>query len=83
MFFENRIGTKATIFVESILDEINKINKKNTGHIVTLIYNNVSTTDETKIKQIKHSLDEWGEYEVSIEYDDTGYVYKVILEDIK
>lgn len=83
MFFEARTGTKATIFVKSILDEINTINKKNTGHIVTLVYNNTTTTDETKIKDIKHSLEEWGEYEVSIEYDDAGYVNKVILEDIK
>ena len=82
MYFESRTGTKATIFVESILDEINKINKKNTGHNVTLVYNNITTTDETEIKNLKHSLEEWGEYEVSIEYDENGYVNKVILEDI-
>lgn len=82
MYFEMRTGTKATIFVESILDQIITSNKKSASHIVTLVYNDIVTTDETKIKEVKHSLEEWGEYEVSIEYDENGYVNKVILEDI-
>lgn len=82
-YFENSTGTEPTLFVESTLDKIISVNKKNTGHTVTLVYNNIVTTDETEIKNIKHSLVDFSEYEVSIEYDDDGYVNKVILEDIK
>jgi len=81
--FESRTGTEPTLFVESTLDQVIRTNKKNTGHVVTVVYNNIVTSDETEIKNLKHSLEEWGEYEVSIEYDEDGYVNKVILEDIK
>jgi len=81
--FEINVGTKATIFVKSTLDEVNKNNKKNTGHIVSVVYNDKITTNEADIIQIKHSLEEWGEYEVSVDYDETGYVNKVTIQDIK
>lgn len=81
--FENEVGTQATIFVKSALDEVNKNNKKNNGHIISVEYNDKTTTDENEIIQIKHSLDEWGKYEVSIDYDDDGYVNKVKIQDIK
>ena len=81
-YFESSTGTEPTLFVESTLDRIISVNKKNTGHTVTLVYNNIVTTDETEIKNIKHSLVDFSEYEVSIEYDDEGYVNKVILEDL-
>lgn len=81
--YENRVGTQATIFVKSALDEVNKNNKKNSEHIISVVYNDKTTTDEDEIIQIKHGLDEWGEYEVSIDYDDNGYVNKVTIEDIE
>lgn len=81
--FENRVGTKATIFVKSALDDVNENNKKNTDHIISVVYNDKTTTDEDEIIQIKHGLEQWGEYEVSIDYDETGYVNKVTIKDIE
>ena len=37
---------------------------------------------KSQIKNIKKSLDEWGQYEVSVDYDDNGYVNKITIEDI-
>lgn len=76
-------GTKATIFVESTLDNVITSNKTNPEHQITLVYKGTETTDEQQIKNIKHSLKQWGEYEVSVDYDENGYVNKITLEDIK
>ena len=81
--FEINVGTQATIFVKNTLDEVNKNNKKNTEHIVSVVYNDKITTDEDEIIQIKHGLKEWGQYEVLVDYDEAGYVNKVTIQDIK
>lgn len=73
-------GTKATIFVESILDKVVTSNKQNPDMLITVVYKNKSTTDVTEIKSIKKSLKEWGEYEVSVDYDENGYVNKITIE---
>lgn len=80
--FESYTGTKSKIFVESVLDNIISVNKKSQEHIVTLVYNDITTTDEAQIKSIKHGLDSSADYEVSVEYDEDGYIYQVMLEDI-
>ena len=80
--FENSTGTKSKIFVENILDDIISVNKKNIGLTVTLVYKTISTTDEAEIKTIKYGLDDFVDYEVSVEYGDDGYVNKVILEEV-
>lgn len=80
--FESDTGTKPTLFLDDTLDDIISVNKKNPEHIVTLVYNDIQTSDEAKIKEVKHSLDQFKKYEVSVDYDENGYVNKVILEDI-
>lgn len=80
--FESDTGTNPTLFIDSTLDDIISVNKKNPEHIVTLVYNDIQTSDEAKIKEVKHSLDQFKKYEVSVDYDENGYVNKVILEDI-
>ncbi len=82
MDFESFAGTNKTVFVKNVLDKIISNNKKDKEHIVTLVYKNEEITDETRIKEIKKSLEEWGEYEISIDYDESGYVNKITLEDM-
>lgn len=82
MQFESYAGTKATIFVKAALDNIISNNKKSPEHVVTFVYNNEETTDETRIKEIKKSLEEWGKYEISVDYDENGYVNKITLENM-
>lgn len=80
MQFESYAGTRPAIFVKTALDNVISNNKKTPEHSVTFVYNNEETTDETRIKEIKKSLDEWGEYEISIDYDENGYINRLTLE---
>lgn len=74
-------GTKATIFVENILDTVVTKNKLNKNMLITVVYKNKTTTDVDEIKAIKKSLKQWSEYEVSVDYDDEGYINKITIED--
>lgn len=74
-------GTKATIFVENILDTVVTKNKLNKDMLITVVYKNKSTTDVNEIKNIKKSLKQWSEYEVSVDYDDDGYITKITIKD--
>lgn len=80
--FMHSSGTKAAIFVKSTLDNVITSNKTNKEHTIIVVYGKTKTDDEKKIKNIKKSLDEWGQYEVSVDYDDNGYVNKITIEDI-
>ena len=77
--FINDNGTKAAIFVRTILDEIIQSNKTN-DRKVTLIFNGTETKEESEIIEIKHSLD--GDYEVSLDYDEEGYINKITVNKI-
>ena len=72
-------GTKSAFFLEHILDEIIQSNKTNDRKI-SLVFNGTETTEESEIINIKQSLD--GDYEVSINYDNDGYVNKIVVEKI-
>ena len=78
--FVNDNGTKSAFLLESTLDEIIQSNKLY-NRKVTLVYNGKETTDETEIINIKHSLE--GDYEVSLDYDSEGFIYKIIVDAIK
>ena len=77
--FNNGNGTKNALFLSSILDDIIESNKTN-DRLVALVFDGKETTDEKEIIDIKHSLD--GDYEVSLNYGDDGYINKIIVEKI-
>ena len=77
--FSHENGTKSALFLESTLDDIIQSNKTH-DRKVALVFEGKETTDEKEIIDIKHSLS--GTYEVSINYDDKGYVNKIIVEKI-
>ena len=72
-------GTKSAFFLSSTLDDIIQSNKTH-NRKVALVFEGKETTDEKEIIDIKHSLS--GTYEVSINYDDDGYVNKIIVDKI-
>ena len=78
--FANDNGTKSAFFLESTLDEIIESNKTQ-DRLVTLVFNGKEVTEESEIINIKHSLK--GDYEVSFNYDDEGYINKIIVDKIK
>lgn len=79
--FENSSGTKSTFFLKYIFDDIIESNKKNERK-VALLFNGESTTDESRIIEIKHGLGDTDEFEVSINYDDDGYVNEIKVDKI-
>ena len=74
-------GTHFGAEVKDTLDEVISKNKKNKDHIITVIYNDIKTTDEYKIIEIKDKLKDMNDYEVIIDYDDKGFVNKVTILD--
>lgn len=75
-------GTQSKFMLSSYLDKIVTSNKTNSNHIITVRYNETTTTSEDGIVVIKHSLNDNSKYEVSLDYDANGYINKVTIKDI-
>lgn len=75
-------GTENGSRVGNLLDKVVTSNKTNKDHIITVIYKETTTTSEDEIVNIKHLLDKFTEYEVSLDYDANGYINKVTVKDI-
>ena len=79
-------GTKGGTATRSEVDEINQSNKKSSNHLIEVIFDGTSYgTDPDKIKEIKSMLKNFNgyqlqNYEISVDYDENGYVNKVTIE---
>ncbi|MFR5756171.1 MAG: helix-turn-helix transcriptional regulator [Lachnospiraceae bacterium] len=84
--FEMNQGTKSGMFAKSQVDNIIKNNKKDKEHLIEVIFDGTSYgTDSSNISNVKNNLREFNgykfqEYEISLDYDDNGYVNKVTIE---
>lgn len=79
--FVNAAGTNYGNQLEHTLDDIIESNK-NYDRKVTLVFDGESTTDESKIIEIKHSLGSWDEYEVIVNKDADGYINEIKVDKI-
>ncbi len=79
-------GTQPGQSVSMLIDNIINKNKTEKDHLVELVFDNTSYgTDPDNIKQTKNMIQTFSGYniqyyEVSIDYDDDGYVNKVTIE---
>ena len=84
--FEINQGTKSGMFAKSQVDNIIKNNKKDKEHLIEVVFDGTSYgTDPSNISNVKNNLREFNgnkfqEYEISLDYDDNGYVNKVTIE---
>lgn len=84
--FEMNQGTKSGMFAKSQVDNIIKNNKKDKEHLIEVIFDGTSYgTDPSNISNVKNNLREFNgykfqEYEISLDYDDNGYVNKATIE---
>lgn len=84
--FEMNQGTKSGMFAKSQVDNVMKNNKKDKEHLIEVVFDGTSYgTDPLNIQNIKNKLQEFNgykfqEYEISLDYDDNGYVNKVTIE---
>ena len=81
--FEIYSGTSSRLFVTTLLDNVVTNNKKNSDKIITVIYNETTTTDPNEIVELKPSFEEGKYYEVILDYGTNGVVNKVTIKDIK
>ena len=79
---ENLAGTKPGTAVGMALDEIIQSNNNNKDHLIYVVYGSTNTADVTAIKDLKKQFDTWSDYEVSVAYDDAGYINKLIIENV-
>lgn len=84
--FESWLGTQTDSGVSFELDKIIENNKKNKERLIEVIFDgNSYGTDPESIKSIKNNLRTFNgyevqKYEVSLDYNDDGYAYKVTIE---
>ena len=77
---ESYSGTKRKMFVSLALDKIVTNNKKNTGHLITVKFEETEILNPDQIIEIKKKLNDFTEYEVSYEYDSDGYINTMIIK---
>ena len=81
-YFEQYQGTQDKYALERVLDKV-VTNNKTTKNIITVIYNDTVATAEDELVSLKRSLDDWTEYECSLDYNSKGVVNKITIKDIK
>lgn len=75
-------GTKNGNTIVHYLDNVVTSNKTNKEHTITVIYNDLTTTDENDIVKVKQLLDDWAKYECSLDYDEDGYIYMITIKNM-
>ena len=80
--FEMYSGTTSGFFVHNLIDDVITNNKKNSDHIIRVNFDSVSSTDTNEIKDLKKNIDYKPNvyFEVSLDYDEDGYVYQITIE---
>lgn len=78
--FDIYSGKQYGNFLDNLLENVINNNKTQKEHIITVKYNQKETNIPEEIKTIKSQLEKLDEYEVTLDYDDNGYVNKVTIE---
>lgn len=80
--FEMYSGTVNKNFVTILLDKVIVNNKNQKDHIILVTYNAITTIDTDEITEMKKSFEDGRQYEVSLDYSDSGFVNKVTIRNI-
>ena len=80
--FEGRDGTKSGFLIKSLIQKVVTNNKTNSEHIVTVTYKGKTASTEQELVQMKYTLDERVDYEVSLDYDSEGFVSNINIMTI-
>lgn len=78
--FELYSGSQTGLIVETLLNKIVNNNKTEEEHIITVIYNDITTAIPDDITTLKENFEDFEEYEVSLDYDTNGFVNKVTIK---
>lgn len=80
-YFSSINGTKNGFLVKHSLDELITSNKTKERKI-TFKYNEIETQDPDVIKEAKKKIDDRKNYEISLDYDEEGYINLITVEDL-
>ena len=73
-------GTEMGHSVIAFLDKVISSNKTEKDHLIEVIFMGTSYgADSENIRNIKNNIDEWSNYEISLEYDSVGFVNKATI----
>lgn len=74
-------GRTDGVFVETDLDEVIESNKTNKDKKISVKYDGKETSDPDEITSIRKSMDYSKDYEISLDYDDEGYICTYSIEE--
>jgi len=77
--FENYIGVQSAFFVKNMLNDVISANTKG-EHVITVVYEQKNVTDVNEIANISKSMVSGKEYTITLEYDEVGFVNKIIID---
>ncbi len=69
------------MFLKTYLDDVITSNKTKDRKI-TVKYNETETQEPEEIKSMKQKFNELDDYEVLLDYDEEGFINKIIIENI-
>ena len=78
---ESYSGTKYGSLVIKLLDKVIIKIKKNSKHTITVVYNDITTSNPDEITTLKKQFDSNTQYEVSMDYDSNGYINKITISN--
>lgn len=78
--FEFYTGSKSGFLLKNMFEKVITNNKKNTDNKISIKYNDINTSDPNEIKNIKTNIKDGDEFEVSVNYNEDGFVYEIVLE---
>ncbi len=78
--FENMEGSRSGFFLISDLEEVISSNKQNPDHLITIKTDAINTSDVNEIRAFKKNIESNDKYEISVDYDEDGYVNLITIE---
>ena len=66
--------------VNWLLDKVISCNKKDRNHLVSVVYGSHNTTNVEELESIKKEINTWSKYNVSLDYNDEGYVSVITIK---
>ena len=77
---EMYVGTQSGDEVKELFDEIIMKLKKDKTHTISVTYNTTSTSDTTELTNLKQQFNDNTQYEVSMDYDDSGFINAITIK---
>ncbi len=80
--FSHYEGQQVGVKVNSLLNNVVSSNGKNSNHLITVIYDDVKSSDSASIISIESKIDNFTNYSVVFGYDSDGYINQVTISNM-